>query len=85
MFVNRILFFSDIFIKYLMKVGSIIAVTFLLSAVVTFVVRPKNKYRIDFEDIVEKVNSKQKNWVAGHNKYFDGMDYQTIKGLMGAL
>ena len=68
-----------------MKVVSIIAVTFLLSTVVTFVVRSKDKYRIDFEEIIEKVNSKQKNWVAGHNKYFEGMDYQTIKGLMGAL
>ena len=53
-----------------MKVVSIIAVTFLLSTVVTFVVRSKDKYRIDFEEIIEKVNSKQKNWVAGHNKYF---------------
>ena len=68
-----------------MKVVSIIAVTFLLSTVVTFVVRSKDKHRIDFEEIIEKVNSKQKNWVAGHNKYFEGMDYQTIKGLMGAL
>ena len=68
-----------------MKVVNIIAVTFLLSTVVTFVVRSKDKYRIDFEEIIEKVNSKQKNWVAGHNKYFEGMDYQTIKGLMGAL
>ena len=68
-----------------MKVVSIIAVTFLLSTVITFVVRSKDKYHIDFEEIIEKVNSKQKNWVAGHNKYFEGMDYQTIKGLMGAL
>ena len=27
----------------------------------------------------------KKNWVSGHNKYFDGMSEQMIRKLMGAL
>lgn len=43
------------------------------------------KVFLDFPSIIEHVNSVQKNWVAGHNKYFDGMDLETIKGMMGTL
>jgi cathepsin B len=45
----------------------------------------EKKVYLDFTSIIEHVNSVQKSWVAGHNEFFDGMDLQTIKGLMGTL
>jgi cathepsin B len=40
---------------------------------------------LDFKSIIDRVNSAQKSWTAGHNTYFDGMDLEEIKHLMGAL
>jgi cathepsin B len=37
------------------------------------------------ESIITEVNNLQKNWVAGHNKYFDGRTMEEIKALMGTL
>ena len=45
----------------------------------------EKKVFLDFKSIADHVNSVQNSWTAGHNKYFDGMDLQTIKGLMGTL
>ena len=45
----------------------------------------KEKTFLDFKSIIEHVNSVQKSWTAGHNKYFDGMDLEAIKNLMGTL
>ena len=62
-------------------------IVFLLVALLAVAAHAKfqKKVFLDFTSIIEHVNSVQKNWVAGHNKYFDGMDLQTIKGLMGTL
>ena len=65
-----------------MKVITLLLVSLLtISAVARF----QKKVFLDQKSIIDHVNSVQKNWVAGHNKYFDGMDLQTIKGMMGAL
>ena len=65
-----------------MKVIALLIVSLLtISAVAKF----HKKVFLDQKSIIDHVNSVQKNWVAGHNKYFDGMDLQTIKGLMGTL
>lgn len=37
------------------------------------------------EEIISQVNKAQKNWVAGHNKYFDGRTMEEIKALMGTI
>lgn len=34
----------------------------------------EKKVFLDFKSIIDHVNSVQKSWTAGHNKYFDGMD-----------
>jgi hypothetical protein len=44
-----------------------------------------NRVFLDFRTIIAEVNSVQSSWKAGHNHYFDGMDLEQIKGLMGAL
>ena len=65
-----------------MKVLSVFLLALLaVSAFAKF----EKKAFLDFNSIIEHVNSVQKSWTAGHNKYFDGMDLQTIKGLMGTL
>jgi cathepsin B len=45
----------------------------------------KERSFLDFKSIIEHVNSVQKSWKAGHNDYFQDMDLDTIKGLMGTL
>jgi cathepsin B len=45
----------------------------------------ENKVFLDFKNIIDHVNSVQNNWKAGHNHYFDGMDLEQIKNLMGTL
>lgn len=35
--------------------------------------------------MISEVNKLQKNWVAGHNRYFDGRTMEEIKNLMGTL
>jgi hypothetical protein len=65
-----------------MKVLSVLLLALLaVSAFAKF----EKKVFLDFNSIIEHVNSVQKSWTAGHNKYFDGMDLETIKGLMGTL
>ena len=64
----------------LLLLGLLVAVT--LGMMARF---EKKKEYLNFESIIEKVNEKQKNWKAGHNKYFNGMDLEAIKGLMGGL
>jgi hypothetical protein len=36
--------------------------------------KKENKVFLDFKNIIEHVNNVQKDWRAGHNHYFDGMD-----------
>lgn len=55
----------------------------LIALVVTTVVA--KRVFLDFKTIAEKVNSLQNSWKAGHNHYFDGMDLEQIKSLMGTL
>ena len=66
-----------------MKVVVLLITSFLIIATQTKIL--ERKVYLDFQSIIDHVNKVQKNWVAGHNKYFDGMDLNTIKGLMGAL
>jgi hypothetical protein len=63
------------------------AVTILIVALLAFIALGKfqKKVFLDQRSIIDHVNSVQKHWVAGHNKYFDNMDLQTIKGLMGTI
>ena len=63
------------------------AILILLLATTSFsiITFPPKKTFLDQKGIAEKVNSVQNNWVAGHNSYFDGIDMEAIKGLMGAL
>ena len=65
-----------------MKVIALLIVSLLtISAVARF----HKKVMLDQKSIIDHVNSVQKNWVAGHNKYFDGMSLETIKGMMGTI
>lgn len=63
------------------------AITILLLSLlaVTAFARFEKKVFLDFKSIIDHVNSVQTTWTAGHNKYFDGMDLETIKHLMGTL
>ncbi len=63
----------------------LITVLVLSILAVTAFAKFQKKVFLDFKSIIEHVNSAQKSWTAGHNKYFDGMDLETIKGLMGTL
>jgi cathepsin B len=36
------------------------------------------------DTMINHVNSKQREWVAGHNKHFEGKTIQWVKGLLGA-
>jgi len=65
-----------------MKVIAVLLIALLAVAAQT---KFQKKVYLDHASIIEHVNSVQKNWVAGHNKYFDGMDLETIKGMMGTL
>lgn len=65
-----------------MKVLSVLLLAlFAVSAFAKF----NRQIFLDFQSIIDHVNSVQKSWTAGHNKYFDGMNLETIKGLMGTL
>ena len=33
----------------------------------------------------EELGQIEKNWVSGHNKYFDGMSIESIEALMGTI
>ena len=68
-----------------MKSVALLLVALLAVASVAKFTKFEKKVFIDFKSIISHVNSVQKSWVAGHNEYFDGMDLQTIKGLMGTL
>ena len=68
-----------------MKVIIVILLSLLTISTLAKFNKFNKKVYLDFESIISHVNSVQKSWVAGHNKYFDGMDLQTIKGLMGTL
>lgn len=57
----------------------------VLCILVLTVFAKKERTFLDFKSIIEHVNSVQKSWTAGHNKYFDGMDLDQIKHLMGTL
>jgi cathepsin B len=35
--------------------------------------------------IIEKINSKDNGWKAGHNEYFDGLELEDVKRLMGVI
>lgn len=62
------------------------AITVLLLCLLAFVAcGKKERTFLDFKSIIDHVNSVQKSWTAGHNKYFDGMDLEQIKHLMGTL
>lgn len=65
-----------------MKVVTLLLVSLLAVAVFA---RFEKKVFLDFKSIIDHVNSVQKSWTAGHNEYFDGMDLETIQGLMGTL
>lgn len=65
-----------------MKLVTVLVLALL--AVATFAKFEKKAF-LDFKSIIDHVNSVQKSWTAGHNKYFDGMDLSTIKHLMGTL
>jgi len=65
-----------------MKLISIIVLSILT---ITAFAKKDNKVFMDFKNIIEHVNSVQKDWKAGHNHYFDGMDLEQIKHLMGTL
>lgn len=65
-----------------MKAVTLLLVSLLAVAVLA---RFEKKVFLDFKTIIDHVNSVQKSWTAGHNEYFDGMDLETIKGLMGTL
>ena len=65
-----------------MKVITLLLVALLA---VSAVARFQKKVFLDHKSIIDHVNSVQKDWVAGHNKYFDKMDLETIKGMMGTL
>lgn len=59
-------------------------ITALLVCLLVFSVQSKRTF-LDFKAIIEHVNSLKTTWTAGHNEKFDGMDLETIKGMMGAL
>ena len=48
-------------------------------------VAKKERLFLDFQSIIDHVNDNQKSWKAGHNNYFDGMDLEQVKHLMGTL
>ena len=73
----------DKLINNLFDMKLIIAVVLCLLACTAF--SKKERTFLDFKSIIEHVNSVQKSWTAGHNKYFDGMDLEQIKNLMGTL
>ena len=60
-------------------------ITALLLCVLAVSALAKERSFLDFKSIIEHVNSVQKSWKAGHNDYFQDMDLETIKGLMGTL
>jgi cathepsin B len=60
-------------------------ITALLLCVLAISALAKERSFLDFKSIIEHVNSVQKSWKAGHNDYFQDMDLDTIKGLMGTL
>ena len=74
--------FVDLIIYLLMKVIALLLVSLLTISVIA---RFQKKVFLDQKSMIDHVNSVQKDWVAGHNKYFDGMDLETIKGMMGTL
>jgi cathepsin B len=43
------------------------------------------EYSVYSKAIAEEVNAKTKNWVAGHNAYFEGKSFSDIKKLLGSL
>jgi len=57
--------------KSIMK---LITVLFLALLAVATYAKFEKKVFLDFKSIIDHVNSVQKSWTAGHNKYFDGMD-----------
>lgn len=52
----------------------LILVALLFMLALTSLSKKENKIFLDFKNIIEHVNSVQKDWKAGHNHYFDGMD-----------
>jgi len=60
-------------------------ITALLLCVLAISTLAKERSFLDFKSIIEHVNSVQKSWKACHNDYFQDMDLDTIKGLMGTL
>jgi cathepsin B len=58
---------------------------FVLCILAISALSKKERTFLDFKSIIDHVNSAQKSWTAGHNHYFDGMDLEQIKGLMGTL
>jgi hypothetical protein len=60
-------------------------ISVLLLCVLAISTLAKERSFLDFKSIIEHVNSVQNSWKAGHNDYFQDMDLETIKGLMGTL
>lgn len=52
----------------------VVAVLLLAILAVSVAAKFDKKVFLDFQSIIDHVNSVQKTWSAGHNKYFDGMD-----------
>lgn len=73
------------FVVLLMRSKTVILALLLVYASLAIITRPTKKTFLNQRSIAEIVNSAQSNWVAGHNSYFDGMDMDAIKALMGAL
>ena len=42
-------------------------------------------YQFNQTDLLHKVNMAQKSWKAGINQYFEGMNIEQIKHMMGTL
>lgn len=52
----------------------LISIVVLCLLAFTAVSKKEKKVFLDFKNIIEHVNTVQKEWTAGHNHYFDGMD-----------
>jgi cathepsin B len=63
----------------------VLSVLLLCALALTAFAKKDKPILLDFKSIIDHVNSIQTTWKAGHNHYFDGMDLETIKHLMGTL
>ena len=54
-------------------------------AIVCVILLVQQSYSFDYAKLVETMGKVKKDWVSGHNSYFEGKSEEFVKRLMGTL